>query len=137
MTITTQVINIFSQLHKYEFIRKHGFEGYLFSKEGFFACASTLQCKNGRKITASFNIHQENPEEIELVMQFPNKASLEQIRVIYEQLSRELSKTINIYEESDCISAVSYYRTTDLNAAVDMLQNTLKKIKSVTFYIIN
>lgn len=132
-----RINDFYSKLNQDEFIRTHSFEKYRFGNQEFYAFAATLKSKSGREITCSFNIHDEEPDEVELVMQFLNKSSLEQIRTIAEQIASDLVKDINIYNEPNCVSMVSYFDIEDVEGVLNMLKVTLKQVNKVMFFLLN
>ncbi len=131
-----RIEHFYKQLYQNEFIRTHAFERYRFGNQEFFACASTLKGKNGREITVSFNIHDDYPDEVELVMQFLNQCSLEQLRIVGEDIAKTTGKDINVYEEPDCISMVSYFDIDDVEGVIQMFMLTLERITKVVFFVI-
>ena len=137
MTQAERIDDFYRKLYEFEFIRTHGFERYRFGSDEFFACASTLRSKSGRRITVSFNIHDEEPDEVELVLQFLNKSSLEQIRTVCEKVAIEEGTDINLYEEPDCISATAYFDIEDVDGPVSMMTNILDKVSKVVLFMIN
>lgn len=127
----------YRELYQNEFIRTHGFERYRFGVNEFFACASTIRSKNGREITVSFNVHDEYPDEAELVMQFLNKTSLEQLRIVGEEVAKKTGKDINVYEEPECISMVSIFDIEDVDGIIQMFLFTLERVSKVVFFVVN
>lgn len=136
MNQVERIENFYKELYQDDFIASHGFERFRFGSQEFFACASTLRSKSGREITCSFNIHDEEPDEAELVIQLLNRSSMEQIKVIGEKLAKELGKDINVYEEPECISMVTYYPIEDVLGIIKMLKRTLEEVNKVLFFVV-
>ena len=136
MNQVERIENFYKELYQDDFIASHGFERFRFGSQEFFACASTLRSKSGREITCSFNIHDEEPDEAELVIQLLNRSSMEQIKVIGEKLAKELGKDINVYEEPECISMVTYYPIEDVPGIIKMLKRTLEEVNKVLFFVV-
>ena len=136
MNQVERIENFYKELYQDDFIASHGFERFRFGSQEFFACASTLRSKSGREITCSFNIHDEEPDEAELVIQLLNRSSTEQVKVIGEKLAKELGKDINIYEEPECISMVTYYPIEDVPGIIKMLKRTLEEVNKVLLFIV-
>ncbi len=132
-----RIENFYRELYRDDFILTHGFERYRFGNQEFYACASTLRSKSGREITVSFNIHDEDPDEAELVVQLLNKSSLEQIKTIGTLISQKLHKDISIYEEPDCISMVSYFDIEDVSGIIEMFKTTLEEVNKVVLFTVN
>lgn len=129
--------NFYRNLYKDDFIGSHGFELYRIDGQDFYACASTLKSKAGRQMTCSFNIHDGEPEEVELVIQLLNKSSLEQIKVVGEKLSHILNHEINVYDEEECISLVLYYSIHDIEEVIHAFKIMLEEINKVVFFILS
>lgn len=136
MNQVERIENFYKELYQDDFIASHGFERFRFGSQEFFACASTLRSKSGREITCSFNIHDEEPDEAELVIQLLNRSSTEQVKVIGEKLAKELGKDINVYEEPECISMVTYYPIEDVPGIIKMLKRTLEEVNKVLLFIV-
>lgn len=136
MNQVERIENFYKELYQDDFIASHGFERFRFGSQEFFACASTLRSKSGREITCSFNIHDEEPDEAELVIQLLNRSSTEQVKVIGEKLAKELCKDINVYEEPECISMVTYYPIEDVPGIIKMLKRTLEEVNKVLLFIV-
>lgn len=136
MNQVERIENFYKELYQDDFIASHGFERFRFGSQEFFACASTLRSKSGREITCSFNIHDEEPDEAELVIQLLNRSSIEQVKVIGEKLAKELGKDINVYEEPECISMVTYYPIEDVPGIIKMLKRTLEEVNKVLLFIV-
>ena len=88
-------------------------------------------------MTCSFNIHDGEPEEVELVIQLLNKSSLEQIKVVGEKLSHILNHEINVYDEEECISLVLYYSIHDIEEVIHAFKIMLEEINKVVFIILS
>ena len=69
MNQVERIEHFYRELYRDDFILTHGFQRFRFGTQEFYACASTLRSKSGREITVSFNIHDEAPDEAELVIQ--------------------------------------------------------------------
>ena len=136
MTQAERIDDFYRKLFESEFIRTHGFERFRFGSDEFFACASTLRSKDGREITVSFNIHDEEPDEVELVMQFLNKSSLEQIRTICEQIAIKEGTDISLYQEPGCISATAYFDIEDVDGPLSMMLNILDWVSKVVLFMV-
>lgn len=136
MNQVERIEKFYKELYQDDFIASHGFERFRFGSQEFFACASTLRSKSGREITCSFNIHDEEPDEAELVIQLLNRSSTEQVKVIGEKLAKELGKDINVYEEPECISMVTYYPIEDVPGIIKMLKRTLEEVNKVLLFIV-
>lgn len=132
-----RIENCYREIFNDDFINTHGFERYRFGAQEFFAAASTLRSKSGREITVSFNIHDEQPDELELVMQFLNKSSLEQIKTIAESIAIDCRNEINIYEETNCISLVSYFALEEVDRAIEMMKVILERVNKVVLFVLN
>ncbi len=132
-----RIEDFYRKLYQDDFILTHGFERYRFGAKEFYACASTLRSKSGREITVSFNIHDEEPDEAELVIQLLNQSSLEQIRIIGSGISQKMHKEISVYDEPGCISMVSYYDIDDVDGIIEMLKTTLEEVSKVVFFVLN
>ncbi len=137
MTQIERIENFYRDLYRDDFILTHGFERFRFGIEEFYACASTLRSRSGRDVTVSFNLHDETPDEAELVVQLLNKCSLEQIKTIGTVISQKLHKDISIYEEPDCISMVSYFDIEDVSGIIEMFKTTLEEINKVVLFTVN
>ncbi len=132
-----RIENFYRELYQDDYILTHGFERYRFDNNEFYALASTLRSKSGREITVSFNIHDEEPDEAELVIQLLNRSSLEQIKVLGEVISRKLKKDISIYDEPGCISMVSYFDIEDVSGIIEMFKTTLAEVNKVILFTVN
>ena len=131
-----RIEHFYRELYRDDFILTHGFQRLRFGTQEFYACASTLRSKSGREITVSFNIHDEAPDEAELVIQLLNKSSMEQIKTVGNMIAQKLHKEIKIYEEPGCISMVSYYDIEDVPGIIEMFKTTLEEINKVVFFTV-
>lgn len=136
MNQVERINNFYKELYNDEFIASHGFERYRFGSQEFYSCASTLRSKSGREVTVAFNIHDEEPDQAELVMQFINKCSLEQLRVVGEKIAQKLKKDINVYEEPECISLVCYYPIEEVDSTIEMMKVTLEEVNNVVMFVV-
>ena len=132
-----RIENFYRKLYSDDFILTHGFERFRFEEQKMYACASTLKSRSGREITISFNIHDEEPDEAELVIQFLNKSSVTQLRKVGEELAERFHKDINIYEEPECISMVSYFDIEDAEGIILMFKAVLEEVDRSVLFTVN
>ncbi len=135
MSQIEQIDKFYKELCKDEFIKTKGFERFRFGTNEFYALASTLKAKNGRELTVSFNIHDEAPEMVELVVQCLNHTTMEQIRIVGKKVCDKLGGEINAYEEPGCISMVSYFLLEDINGVMLMFRTILEELGQVSVFM--
>lgn len=136
MNIAPQAKTTFSTLLENDFLATHGFEIFRFDELGFSALASTLISKTGKEITVAFNIHDDEPNQVELVIQIMNTCSLAQIKIIGQKIGQETTRDIDIYKDPKCISMVSYYELDELSSALEMMECSLLQLNSVAICIV-
>lgn len=137
MNISQKKLFFYNQLLRNSFINSHGFELYRFPSQGFIALASSLRSKSGRDITVSFNIHDDESDIVELVIQLHNKCSLEQVKTVGSIVAQKTHTDIHLYPESDCISLVSYYDIRDISGPINTFTTALEEINKVVMFVIS
>ena len=137
MNALTKAKSYYSKLITNDFIQKFGFEMFRFEKCGFFAFATSLKSKRGRDITVSFNIHDDESDIVELVIQLHNKCSLEQVKTVGSIVAHKVHTDIHLYQEPDCISLVSYYDIRDTFGPINAFTTALEEINKVVMFVIS
>ena len=136
MSISNELKCFYGPLYMYKFISSKGFTMVRFDEEGFDACAATLKDSNGCKITVSFNIHDEEPDECELVIQLHNRCSIEQLKSLAGKIAEDKGQRIDLYDEPDVISLVTYYDLTQKDEPIDMMKVLLDGINKNIFFLV-
>lgn len=136
MNQADRIDDFYRKLYQDDFILKKGFERYRFGAQEFYACAATLVSKAGREITASFNIHDEAPDEVELVVQLLNKSSLEQVKTVAGIIAKKIQRDVMVYDEPECISMVSYYDIDEVKEVTEAFKISLEEVNKVVMFII-
>ena len=135
MSQIERINNFYNELCKDDFIKTKGFSRFRFGTNEFYALASTLKTKNGREITVSFNIHDEAPEMVELVVQCLNHTTMEQVRIVGKKVCDKLNGEINDYQETGCISMVSYFLIEDISGVMLMFKTILEELGNVSVFM--
>lgn len=126
----------FNQLYEYDTIASFGFKRYKFEK--FSACAAGLLSHNsGKKIICSFNIYDDDPETVELNIQFHNNYTTEQLKITGSKVAQMMHKEIKVVEFEESMEYFIYYDIDEINDAVGMLITILDEISKVVTFIIN
>lgn len=135
MSSLDRINDFYQELYKYDFIKTRGFELYRFEEYGFFALASSLKTHAGRELTVSFNIHDNFPDQVELVIQCMNQTTLEQLHIIGTKVCEELKRDMSLYQEPGCISMVSYFDIEDITGIMQMFKTLLEEIGKVSVFM--
>lgn len=134
MNITPLAKKTFSTLLENDFIATHGFEEHRIEELGLSALASKLIFNSGKEVTVAFNIYDDEPNQVELVIQIMNKYS--QIKISAPPIVEETTKDIDIYKDPRCISMVSYYNLYELNNALETMECVILHLDSVALCIV-
>ncbi len=136
MSTLDRVNDFYQELYKDEFIRTRGFERFRFGAYDFYALASSLKTHTGRELTVSFNIHDNSPDLVELVIQCMNQTSMEQLRIVCTKVCEELKRDMSLYQEPGCISMVSYFDIEDITGIMEMFKTLLEEIGKVSVFML-
>ena len=128
------VENFFKQLYQYDIITAKGFQMYQLEK--MISCAAGLVSFNTKsKIICAFNIYNNNPDEVELNIQFYNNNSLEKLNVIGGKIAQKLHKDIKVAEYEESIEYYIYYNIYEVSEAVDMLIEILDELSNSVMFV--
>lgn len=135
MSALDRVNDFYQELYKDEFIRTREFERFRFGGYDFYALASSLKTQTGRELTISFNIHDNSPEQVELVIQCMNQTTLEQLRIVGAKVCENLKRDMSLYQEPGCISMVSYFDIEDIAGVMEMFKALLEELSKVSVFM--
>lgn len=127
---------IMDQLLQDDFISNKGFIKLRFNDERFTSLGTTVVNNSGREITIVFSIYDDSPDIIELNIEFRNKCSVEQIKVIGEKIAEKHHRKLELYGNGECTALVSLFAADEIEKSISMMKDILEEVNKVLIFLV-